>query len=180
MRRDRSAVVLGSGVRRLQAARPSDRCASIACVNGPIIVGFDGHDVAQRALERAIAEAKEEGVQLVIVVVEEAPLDPTMPPMFNYGLQPEAIPLEDHEPDRPLLKRLGEEALDRARAAGVPAELVADVGDPMRTIVDSARDRGASSIVLGSHHYNLLQRFLGEDVAAAVKRRVGCPVVTVD
>jgi nucleotide-binding universal stress UspA family protein len=149
-------------------------------VGGPIIVGFDGHEAAERALERAIADAKTTGEALVIVVVEEEPLDPNLPPMFNFSMQPQPIPLDDQQADTPQLKKLGEEALDRARAAGVEAELVADAGDPMRTIVDAARDHGASSIVLGSHHYDAFQRFLGEDVAAAVKRRVDCPVITVE
>jgi nucleotide-binding universal stress UspA family protein len=167
-------------VSRRLASRTSDRYASMVRVAGPIVVGFDGHELAERALDRAIADAKAAGVKLVIVVVEEAAFDPTMPPLFNYSPQPQAIPLDDQEPDRPLLKQLGDEALDRARAAGVAAELVADVGDPMRTIVDAARDHGASSVVLGSHHYNALQRFLGEDVARAVERRVDCEVVTVE
>lgn len=144
------------------------------------MVGFDGHEAAERALDRAIADAKTTGAELVIVVVEEEPFDPNLPPMFNFSTQPQAIPLEDQEPDTPQLKQLGQEALDRARAAGVSAELVADAGDPMRTIVDAARDHRASSIVLGSHHYNAFQRFLGEDVAAAVKRRVDCPVIAVE
>jgi nucleotide-binding universal stress UspA family protein len=149
-------------------------------VGGPIVVGFDGHEAAERALERAIADAKTAGAQLVIVVVEEVPFDPTMPPMFGFSTQPQVIPLEDQQPKSPELKQLGQEAADRARAEGVSAELVWAVGDPMRTIVDAARDRAASSIVLGSHHYNLFQRLLGEDVAAAVKRRVDCDVVTVE
>lgn len=155
-------------------------CASIASVGGPIVVGFDGHEAAERALERAIADAKTAGAELVIVVVEEEPVDPNMPPMFNFSTQPQMIPLEDQQPDTPELKQLGAEALDRARAAGVSAQLVADAGDPMRTIVDAARDHGASAIVLGSHHYNAFQRFLGDDVAAAVKRRVDCRVISVE
>jgi nucleotide-binding universal stress UspA family protein len=71
-------------------------------------------------------------------------------------------------------------AVRRAAAAGVSAEVVWDMGDPMRVIVDAARDRTASEVVLGGHHYNALQRVLGEDVSAAVKRRLDCDVVVVD
>jgi nucleotide-binding universal stress UspA family protein len=149
-------------------------------VAGPIVVGFDGHEVAERALERAIADAKTAGVELVIVVVDEEPVDPIAPSMIGFAMQPQPIPLENQLPESPPVQQLVDEALDRARAAGVSAQAVTGVGDPMREIVAAAQDNGASSVVLGTHHYNRLQHFLGEDVAAAVRRRVECEVITVE
>jgi Universal stress protein family. len=51
--------------------------------SGPVVVGYDGKEPAQRALARAVEEAKTRGVQLVVVAVEELPLDPQGPQ--NYG-----------------------------------------------------------------------------------------------
>jgi nucleotide-binding universal stress UspA family protein len=149
-------------------------------VAGAIVVGFDGHDVAGRALDRGISEAKASGARLVIVVVEEAPVDPNMAPPFSIGPPPVVAAVADEFEQPAGLTKIADEALQRATSAGVSAELVWEVGDPMRSIVDAARDHQASLIILGTHHYNILQRFLGEDVAAAVKRRVDCDVVTVD
>ncbi len=149
-------------------------------MSGAIVVGFDGHEVSGRVLERGIAEAKRTGGPLVIVVVEEAPVDPNMAPTFTLGAPQPVLPVSDEFVEPAAIKALTDQAVDRAKAQGVTAEVVWDVGDPMRTIVDAARDRKASAIVLGFHHYNFLQRLAGEDVAAAVKRRVACDVITVE
>jgi nucleotide-binding universal stress UspA family protein len=149
-------------------------------VGGAIVVGFDGHEVAERALERGIGDAKASRARLVIVVVEEAPVDPNMSPQFTIGPPPLVAAVADEFEEPSGLKKIAEEALKRAKAAGVSADLVWDVGDPMRAIVDAARDHNATAIILGSHHYNVLQLLLGEDVAAAVKRRVDCDVITVE
>jgi nucleotide-binding universal stress UspA family protein len=161
---------------RRAAAR---RCASMLRMSGAIIVGFDGHEAAARALERGISEAKAAGGRLVIVVVEETPFDPYAPPTFSMG-PPQVVPPLSDRVEPAGLKQLADKAVSRAGAEGVSADLVWEVGDPMRTIVDAARDHNASSIILGAHHYNLLQRLLGEDVAAAVKRRADCEVITVE
>lgn len=152
----------------------------MAGVAGPIVVGFDGHPLSERALERAIADAKATGAELVVVVVDEEPFDPALPSMIGFTMQPQTIPLENELPESPPVQHLVAEAVERARAAGVSADAVTDLGDPMRAIVEVAQDRGASSVVLGTHHYSRLQRLLGEDVAAAVRRRVDCEVVTVE
>jgi hypothetical protein len=48
-----------------------------------IVVGYDDKEPAKRALERAIAEAKESGGTLVVVTVVEFPLDPEGPQSFG-------------------------------------------------------------------------------------------------
>jgi len=144
-------------------------------VSDTIVVGYDGHERSKRALERAIDEAKAAQGRLLIVAVEAMPLDPYAPPTFNIG-QPTPSPMVEPPP----LKTLTDEAMSRADAAGVPADFVWAVGDPARTIIDTARDNNAKSIVVGLHHHSLLERLLGEDVDAAVKEQAKCDVITVE
>jgi len=150
-------------------------------VTDTIVVGYDGHEHSQRALARAIDEAKTAHGRLLIVAVEAMPLDPYAPPSVNFvppavAAPPAPDPLVEPTP----LKSLTDEAMARAEAAGVPADFVWAVGDPARTIVDTARDNDARSIVVGLHHHNLLERLLGEDVDAAVKEQAKCDVITVE
>jgi nucleotide-binding universal stress UspA family protein len=142
-----------------------------------IVVGYDGEEPAQRALTRAISDAKAVAGRLVVVVVAEMPVDPFEPPAFSVGPAVVTRPLE--EPSQ--LEPITAEAMRQAEAAGVPADYVWDAGpDPARTIIDAARDNDADEIVLGPHHHTLLERFFGEDVAVAVKREANCDVVVVD
>jgi nucleotide-binding universal stress UspA family protein len=71
-------------------------------------------------------------------------------------------------------------ARDRVAAAGVKADFLWAAGDPANVLVDVARDRGASLVVVGSHHHGFLAKLVGSDVAAEVKRHAGADVVVVE
>ncbi|HET8741310.1 MAG TPA: universal stress protein [Gaiella sp.] len=143
-----------------------------------IVVGYDGEQSAERALDRAIEDARDSKGRLVVVAVSEMLLDPEGPQ--NFGTLDDSparmIPLV--EP--PELEPVFVEARQRIEAAGVKADYVWGVGDPATTIVNAATDRKADVVVLGAHHHGFLSRILGADVASEVKRSVGCDVVVVD
>ncbi len=143
-----------------------------------IVVGYDADEPAKRALERAIEEAKAAHARLLIVAVEVMPLDPYAPATF--GTLDDSPPTLAPFVEPPALRGVTAEAMSRAEAEGVPAEYVWAVGDPARSIVDAARDNGASKIIVGSHHHSLLQRLLGQDVAAAVEHDANCDVIVVE
>jgi nucleotide-binding universal stress UspA family protein len=144
-----------------------------------IVVGYDGKEPAEHALERALQEAKAAHARLLIVTVEDMPLDPYEPPTFGtLDDSPPAEPPVAEPPEQ--LQPVTARALSRAEAEGVPADYLWAVGDPARTIVDAARDNSASTIIVGSHHHSLLQRLLGQDVAAAVQHEANCDVIVVD
>ena len=142
-----------------------------------VLVGYDDSEAAGHALERAIAEAQASGAKLVVVAVEELPLDPTG--LQNYGSldysPPDATALGPPTDIQDLLAR----ARTVIEAAGVDAEYVWAAGSAATTIVDAARDSGAELIVLGEHHHSFLGRVFGSDVAAEVERRAGARVVAV-
>jgi nucleotide-binding universal stress UspA family protein len=146
--------------------------------HGPIVVGYDDEDAAERALERALAEAKARGAQLVVVSVLELPLDPEGP--YSFGTLDDSparmIPLVVPDELEPVLAR----ARERVAAEGVAADFLWAAGDPANVLVDVVRDRGASLIVVGTHHHSFLAKLVGEDVAAEVKRHAGADVLVVE
>lgn len=146
--------------------------------NDTIVVGYDGTDSSQRALARAIAEAKAAHAHLLIVTVEAMPLDPYAP--MTFGTLDDGPPRLAPVTEPPELRVLTTEAMKRSEAEGVAADYLWAAGDPARTIIDAARDRGASTIVIGFHHHSLFQRLLGQDVGAAVKREADCEVLVVE
>ena len=143
-----------------------------------VLVGYDGSDGAQRALDRALAEASERGARLHVLSVFEMPLDPQVPRFF--GTLDDVTDWEGQPIDPPPeLVELLTAARDRIEAAGVTATYAWAAGEPGRAIVDAARDVKAELVVLGEHHHGFLSGLLGTDVAAEVERELGSGVITV-
>ena len=143
-----------------------------------IVVGYDDKDPAKRALERAIAEAKERHAHLVVVTVAEMPLNPEGPQSFGTLDDSPArmIPLVVPPELEPVIAH----ARERVAAEGLTADFMWAAGGAAGAIVGAAQDHGAALVVIGTHHHGFLARMLGTDVAAEVKRAAGCDVVVVD
>jgi nucleotide-binding universal stress UspA family protein len=146
-----------------------------------VVVGFDGSDGAERALDRAIEAAKSAGGSVVVVVVEAMPVDPGAPSMYGLDLTAvrEPTPLMAPEPS-PAVEAVIERAESRVDAAGVEGTFVWGFGDPARTIVDAARENAATKIFVGADHHGFLGRLFGGDVEAGVRREADCEVVVVE
>jgi nucleotide-binding universal stress UspA family protein len=147
-------------------------------VTTTIVVGYDGSKASSRALDRAIKEAQAHRAELVVVAVEEMPLDPEGPQ--NFGTLDDTparmIPLVEPPELEPMLA----EAKSRIESAGLTGEYTWAAGEPAAAIVHTARERGAGLIVIGAHHHGLLARMLGPDVATQVKHDAGCDVIVAD
>lgn len=147
-------------------------------VASTIVVGYDGAERSSKALDRAIDEARKDGARLVVVAVAEMPLNPEGPQ--NFGTLDDSparmIPLVEPPELEPILA----EAKERIESAGLTGEYMWAAGDPANEIVETAKDRGAKLIVIGSHHHGLLARIFGADVAASVKRDAGCDVIVAE
>ncbi len=147
-------------------------------LSSAIVVGFDGEDAADRALDRAMDEALTAGSKLVVVAVSEMPLNPEGPQ--NFGTLDDSpaqmMPLVEPADLGPVF----EEARDKIDRAGLRADYVWAAGEPSNAIVAAARDHKARLVVLGSHHHSWLSRLVGGDVAAQVKRDAGCDVLVVE
>ncbi len=144
---------------------------------GPILIGYDDSEGADRALDRAIAEAISSGDTLVVLSVLEMLLDPEGPQNFgNINESAEMMPLVEPPELAPLFAR----ARTRIEAAGLEADYVWAVGNAADKIGATARDREARLVVLGAHHHGFLSRLIGTDVAVEVERELGSTVLVVD
>ncbi|MFN8160214.1 MAG: universal stress protein [Solirubrobacterales bacterium] len=105
---------------------------------GEIVLGYDGTECAEAALEVAVSLASDLGAKLVI----------------TYAYDPARIGGEVRDLDIALEKR-GEEvtaqAAGKAAAAGVQTETEILKMKPSHALSDLARERGARFIVLGSY-----------------------------
>jgi nucleotide-binding universal stress UspA family protein len=159
-----------------------------------IIVGYDGSDGAERALERAAELARSLAATLLIVsvarssrlaesvpVVEfaEAPV-PAIPGPAGTGAP---MPLSAPDAQGPEPIELAQRQLERARMRltrmRVEAEYVAEVGDAAERLLALAGEREADLIVVGSREHGFLDRLLGRHVDEAVAARAGCDVLLV-
>jgi nucleotide-binding universal stress UspA family protein len=145
-------------------------------VAGTILIGYDDSEGAERALDRAIEEAKSSGDALTVLSVFELLLDPEGPQSFgNLNESAQMIPLVEPAELEPILAK----ARARVDAAGLEADYVWAVGNPADKIAATARDRNARLVVLAAHHHGFLSRFLGTDVATEVERELGSNILVV-
>jgi nucleotide-binding universal stress UspA family protein len=143
-----------------------------------ILVGYDDSDASVRALERAADQARERQQRLIVLAVLEMPLNPT--DAHQFGTAGDGTPLTGPFLEPPEITEILADARTRLEGSGVMADYVWAPGEPARLIVDVAKDRGASTIVVGHHHHGMLGRLFGTDVAADVRRTADCEVVVVD
>jgi nucleotide-binding universal stress UspA family protein len=143
-----------------------------------ILVGFDDSGASARALARAADEARRTSQRLVVLAVLELPLDPR--DQHQFGTAGDGTPLTGPFPEPPEITDILDDARRRLEGTGVVADYAWAPGEPARLIVDVAKDRGASTIVVGHHHHSMLGRLFGTDVAADVQRNAAAEVVVVE
>lgn len=130
-----------------------------------IVVGYDGSEPAQRALDRA-AELAGYGTTVTVVSVA--------PSVYTQGLQPVADP-DDAERARSLLA----EARDRLALRQVPVATRDAVGEPAARIVETADELGADLIVVGTRNGNPLERLVLGSTSTKVLHHAHCDVLVV-
>ena len=142
-----------------------------------IIVGYDDKEPARRALDRAIEAARERSGSLVVIAVDEMPLSPADP--RNYGTLDDG-PFEEGVTESPELEQALADARKVVEPTGIEADYLFAAGDPARQIVDVAKDRNASLIVIGGHHHGFFAKAFGMTVEADVQKHAGCEVLVVE
>lgn len=146
-------------------------------MSGKVVVGYDGSAAAQRALARAIDEARGRSGKLVVVAVAEMPLDPEG--LQNYGTLDDSpvqmMPLVEPPELEPILV----DARTRIEAESLDADYVWAAGEPAGEILGIAKEQHADLIVIGAHHHGFFSRLLGSDVSGEIQREAGCDVIAV-
>lgn len=141
-----------------------------------ILVGYDAHPPADRALARAVEEARKRDGRLVVLAVARMPLDPQDPQ--NFGSLDDSPPVQ-LPTEAPPEQRQALEAARRQVDEAIPAEFVWAVGEPAASIVEVAREQRASLVVLGEHHHSRLGRLFGTDTAKSVADELGSETIVV-
>ena len=144
-----------------------DHIADRDTSTNPVVIGFDGSEAAERALERAARVAGPDGR---VVVVTARPTIPSSP------LTPEPI-LDAPSPteQRELLERSRTLLTDH----GAQATFVAMEANPAEALLSVARSEHAALIVVGQTGSGFVTRALLGSTATNVIRHAPCDVLVV-
>ncbi len=112
-----------------------------------ILIPIDGTALSQSALEKGLAFAREIGARVtVITTIEPAPM------VVAAYVQLAQSQARYHQHAAEQAARYLDDALTRAKAAGVPCETVQVERDhPYQAIIETAADRGCDLIAMASH-----------------------------
>ena len=130
-----------------------------------ILVGYDGSEAAQRALDAA-ADLTGYGSSLAVVSVASPPENGSSGGFTAPG---------GNVPARRLLSEARRLLLRRH----VTARYIDAVGDPAQMLIETARDLDADLIVVGRRDRSPVRRLVLGSVSATVLRRADCDVLVV-
>jgi nucleotide-binding universal stress UspA family protein len=134
-----------------------------------ILHANDGSKPAVKALELAIAMAKQNGAALHLVCVEEIP---QMPEYIEEVREAKAIAARRFHP-------IVERARLQAEQSGIGIQVHVVSGHPVRVIVDLVDEIGADLLVIGATgHSALYERMIGSQADRLV-HLAACPVLVV-
>ena len=140
-----------------------------------IVVGTDGSDTAQKAVDEAVDLAKALGAKLWLVSAYE--------PVPKARLREEArqapADLQWMVNPREEVESTLSDAADVVRGAGIEVETFAREGDPADAILDVAEERDADLIVVGNKGMTGARRFLLGSVPNKVSHHAPCSVLIV-
>lgn len=136
-----------------------------------IVVGFDGSEPAQRALEWAAEEAKLRGSRLDIVAAWEVTNT-----VYAYGYMPNLAPSFEEE-TRDAAEKLLAERAEEIRKAGVEVVTQARHGQAADELAEAAKD--AALLVVGSRGHGGFAGLLLGSVSAQLAHHAPCPLVIV-
>lgn len=154
----------GRGPADVRRDGSDDRSGTTA--TGPVVLGTEFGPVSAAAERIAIGHAARTGAPLLIVNA----IDPGRLRLPGGRFRQR---VDQVRADR---ETAAFSLIERARAAGVHAQVLIWDGDPATCVVDAARAEGASRIVVGSHGRGRLGRAIVGSVSEAVAARASCPV----
>jgi nucleotide-binding universal stress UspA family protein len=140
-----------------------------------IILAVDDSEYSFEAVESVRAQQLPPGTEVrVLSAVEQIP-----PPAAALWYDAHGSLEDAHQRLSNHAAVLTQGAVEALRSAGLNAESVVRQGDPRSVIVDEAKDWDADLIVLGSHGYTGIKRWLLGSVAQYVVNHALCSVLVV-
>jgi nucleotide-binding universal stress UspA family protein len=138
----------------------------------PIVLATDGSASAAQAVAQAVELAAESQAPLLVVTVWDSPYTG-----LGYAPLPVVVDVDAGMMER--APQIVEAVALRARAAAVNVETIVRRGFPVDEICRVAKERNASVIVIGSHHWGRVRRALFGSVSQGVVQSAHCPVLVV-
>lgn len=139
-----------------------------------ILLATDGSADANRARDAALELAKVQPGARVDVITVARPFDH----LYDYHFDPrhyEAL----INAQREAATALANDVAESFRQAGVAAEAVVAIGNPVELIPETAAERKSDLIVIGSRGLSGLKSWLLGSVSDGVMHRARCPVLVV-
>ena len=130
-----------------------------------ILVGTDGSDSATRAVERAVAIAREDGAELIVV---HAHPDPNI----GYALADDVSP--DIERAHAIVRDI-----ENKHAADANVRTIVREGEAAGVLLDVAAEEKVGLIVVGNKGMSGTRRFLQGSVPNRVSHHAECDVLIV-
>jgi nucleotide-binding universal stress UspA family protein len=141
-----------------------------------ILLAIDDSRYSNAAVRALIAQIQRRGSHVRVLTVIEP-----ISAYISAAMIPHYVPnVPAVEEDRKKQARvLVERTAQHLRKAGFKTSEAVEMGDPKVKIIDHAKGWRANLIVLGSHGWRGLSRFLMGSVSEAVTRHAGCSVQVV-
>jgi len=141
-----------------------------------LLLAIDNSKYSQLAVRRIARQFRTKGTQVRVLHVVE--------PISTYisvDMIPHFVPhiAKVEQERRKEAKELVQRADRQLRKVGFRTSEIVEEGDPKIKIIDHAAKWNADLIVLGSHGWKGLGRFLMGSVSEAVTRHAGCSVQVV-
>lgn len=141
-----------------------------------ILVPIDGSPTAQRALDYALALARETHAELIPLYVVDIPMVAYEAPGFDPSIVRDAL-LETGEE----LKKNALAAMQKEHVSGTPrvVEILAPGVDIAERILEEARATHCDLVVMGTHGRRGVRRLVLGSVAERFARMSCCPVLLI-
>jgi nucleotide-binding universal stress UspA family protein len=140
-----------------------------------ILLAIDGSEYSAEAVNIVAGRPWPEGTEVRVLTAVEPVAPPATELWYDAGGSLERARQEMGT----RAEQIAAGAAESLRAGGLTAETAVRDGEPRSVIVDEAREWDADLIVLGSHGYTGLKRWLLGSVAQAVVGHAPCSVEVV-
>jgi nucleotide-binding universal stress UspA family protein len=140
-----------------------------------VVIGFDGSQGAQAAVEAIARRRWREGSEFRLIVAT----DQAAPSSFDRFVPPIAVKWAEDEmkSDIEWMEKLAAPALQILKDAGCAATLQTVAGNPKKILIEEAERWHADAIFVGANRFgSRIERFLLGSVSAAVAARAHCSV----
>jgi nucleotide-binding universal stress UspA family protein len=151
---------------------------------GPVVIGYDGSPVADRAVAQAAALLAPRPALVVVVWEAGRGFEAVLSPMAVDFPVPTIDLRTAFELDQAAYEsaeRTAQHGAARARSMGLAAEamVVADEVTVADTLVRVAGEQDAPALVVGAHNHGALSEVLLGSTTRDVVRHATCPVIVV-